>query len=203
MQAPVLSVFFAAFYGAGRSGNEDRELLAQVARSDGAALRQLYDRYGGRVMAVAQRILTSRSEAEEIVQEAFVDVWYRATQFDPTRGSAESWILAIARNRAIDRLRSRASQTRVRSEAAREVDASPQAATPLESAAERETRKRVEKALAELPAEQRRVVELAFWRGLSQSEIAAETGDPLGTVKGRARAALEKLARLLPEGSDA
>ena len=201
MQTTVLSFFFAVV--AGRSGSEDRELLAQVARSDGAALRQLYDRYGGRVMAVAQRILTSRSEAEEIVQEAFVDVWYRAAQFDPTRGSAESWILAIARNRAIDRLRSRASQARVRAEAAREVDDRPAAATPLESAAEKETRRRVKRALAELPAEQRRVVELAFWRGLSQSEIAAETGDPLGTIKGRARAALEKLARLLPEGDGA
>jgi RNA polymerase sigma-70 factor, ECF subfamily len=197
----VLSVFFAVF--AERGGGEDRELLGRVARSDGAALRQLYDRYGGRVMAVAMRILSSRSEAEEVVQEAFVDVWYRATQFDPARGSAETWIVAIARNRAIDRLRSRASQSRIKAEVGRAVEDGPRAATPLESAAEKETRHRVEKALAELPEEQRRVVELAFWRGLSQTEIAAETGDPLGTVKGRARAALEKLARLLPEGENA
>ena len=201
MQAPVLSVFFAVV--AGRAGSDDRDLLGRVARSDAAALRQLYESYGGRVMAVALRVLSSRSEAEEIVQEAFVDVWYRATQFDPARGSAEGWIIAIARNRAIDRLRSRASQTRIKAEVGRAAEDAPRATTPLESAAEKETRQRVEKALAELPEEQRRVVELAFWRGLSQTEIAAETGDPLGTVKGRARAALEKLARLLPEGENA
>ncbi len=195
--AVVLS-FVQAALGSG----DEEALLRRVARSDATALRALYDRYAGRVMAVARRMLGSTGEAEEVVQDTFVDIWNRARSYDRTRGAPGAWVVTIGRNRAIDRLRSRATAARTASGVRREADTAPApAGSPLDAALQSEAQKRVGAALGSLPPEQRRVVELAFFEGLSQSEIAAKTGDPLGTIKGRARAAMEKLARILGEGS--
>jgi RNA polymerase sigma-70 factor (ECF subfamily) len=147
---------------------------------------------------VALRILNSRSDAEEVLQETFLEVWRRAREFDPGRGGLETWVMTIARTRAIDRRRTLSTMARVAADVATRpppVSAAP--VDPSEAAEQGQERARVAAALRELPPEQREVVELAYFEGLSQREIAERTGDPLGTVKTRARLALEKLATLL------
>jgi RNA polymerase sigma-70 factor (ECF subfamily) len=171
-----------------------------VALGRGAAMREVYARCGARAFAVALRLLPSRADAEEVLQETFLEVWRRAREFDPERGGLETWVTTIARTRAIDRLRAMGTVARVVEGAAHQpppVSAMPPA--PDEAAAQGQGRVRLLAALARLPAEQREVVELAYFEGLSQREIAERTGDPLGTVKTRARLALEKLGDLLRE----
>ncbi len=175
--------------------DEDAVCLEGVVRGEREALRAFYDRLSGKVLAVALRILGARSEAEEVVQDVFLEVWTRAGLFDAGRGSARTWVLSMARNRAIDRLRSRGAQARAVDGVRAEVRV--EEATPLESVVERQARERIQAALRELPEEQRRVLELGYFEGLSQTEIAARLQEPLGTVKSRSRAALEKLARAL------
>jgi len=170
----------------------DTGLLHRIARGDERALRKLYDAYGGRVLATARRLLGSAAEAEEIVQETFVEVWNRASTFDSERGSAAAWIASIGRNRAIDRLRSRA--VRERTMATIEREGRPAEPAPDALVDRARTNRQLTRALEQLSPDQRIVVELAYLDGLSQSEIAARTGHPLGTIKGRARAALQKLA---------
>lgn len=165
-------------------------------------MRGLYARCAGRAWAVVLRILGSRADAEEVLQEAFLEVWRRAREFDPSRGGLETWVMTIARTRAIDRLRALGTVARVTADAAAQpppVSATPP--DPSEQAVQRQDRERVAAAMRELPPEQRQVVELAYFEGLSQREIAERTGDPLGTVKTRARLALEKLASLLGESA--
>jgi RNA polymerase sigma-70 factor (ECF subfamily) len=161
------------------------------------ALRDLYRRCSPRVMAVALRMLGDRGEAEDVVQETFLELWRRAKAYDERRASPATWAVVIARSRAIDRMRARTSLRRAH-EAQREDP--PPSATPLEPVEAREERERVLGALAQLPAEQRSAVELAFFEGLTHGEIAARLGQPLGTVKSRVRLAMQKLeARLSPE----
>ena len=175
-------------------------LLGRIADGDELALRAAYDLYAGRVFASANRVLATVGEAEEVVQETFLEVWRRARSFDSSRGSAASWVLSIGRNRAIDRLRMRASRHRTLEEL-RRGEGPVETPTPEHQAEQSEIRKRMAAALDILPPDQRAVVELAYFDGLSQSEIAARTGHPLGTIKGRARAALEKLAEHLAKGA--
>lgn len=176
----------------------DRDLLRQVALGGAAAMREVYARCSARAFAIAVRLLPTRADAEEILQETFLEVWRRAREFDPERGGLETWVTTIARTRAIDRLRSLGTVSRM-VEGARQqpppVSATPP--SPDESAAQSQDEQRVRVAMAQLPPEQREVVLLAYFDGLSQSEIARKTGQPLGTVKTRARLALEKLALLL------
>jgi RNA polymerase sigma-70 factor (ECF subfamily) len=193
----VMLGFLLAIAGGKLAREDDADLISRVAARDAGALRKLYDRFASRVMAVAVRVLGSPAEAEEVVQDAFVEVWRRAEQFDASRGAASTWITSIARNRAIDRVRTRGAQARASEGAEHEAQAQPARPTPLEDVEQVQARTRIEEALKTLPAEQRLVIELAYFEGLSQSEIAAKTGDPLGTVKGRVRSAMEKLAALL------
>jgi RNA polymerase sigma-70 factor (ECF subfamily) len=141
---------------------------------------------------VALRILSDRGAAEDVVQEAFLAVWRRGFTFQTGRGSLRSWICTIVRNRAIDRLRGDRHRTRLdtpmEGESIEPLTTDPWAAVALELSGEE-----VRKALAELPAEQRQTIELAYYGGYSQSEIAAAMEVPLGTVKGRVRIALDKL----------
>ncbi len=170
--------------------------LRRAGRGEADALRSLYERYAPIVFAVALRIVTNRTESEEVVQDTFLEVWRRAGEYDPRRGSPIAWIVTIGRTRAIDRLRARAAQDRMLAQ----VDVAPATArSPAELTEGRQARERVQAALAELPAEQRRVLELAYFEGLSQSEIAKKTGDALGTVKTRVRLGMEKLSATLAE----
>jgi RNA polymerase sigma-70 factor (ECF subfamily) len=174
----------------------DQVLLARVSGGDATALRALYDGCAGRAMSIAFRVLGTRSEAEEVVQETFVQVWRQAASYDASRGGAMAWIATIVRSRALDRLRSRAASDRAVARSEEDADP-PTAPAPPELAAQRELRAQVMSALAALPLEQRSAIELAYYEGLSHSEIAARLGDPLGTVKTRVRLGLAKLASVL------
>ena len=205
---PALAQSFAAGYATAgmfpslfavlaHIGAAEDSLVRRMAAGDSLALRQLYDRCSPAVLAMALRILRNRSEAEDVVQEAFVEAWKRASSFDSRRGTAFSFVLAIARSRALDRLRSRGAEGRATQAFA--LEEKKPVPLPIESAEQWQDRDRIQGAMASLPAEQRNVLELAYFEGLSQTEIATRTGDPLGTVKTRCRLALEKLAILLVE----
>jgi RNA polymerase sigma-70 factor (ECF subfamily) len=175
------------------AGGEDVALVQRVSRGESSALEALYRRHAPRLYAVLLRMLGQSADADEVLQESFVDVWKRAPEYAPARGAVEAWLITIARSRAIDRLRSRGARLRLVRE--REQLAPDVAVTPEPPDVHAHTRLR--RALDALPAEQRRALELAYWDGLSQREISEHTGDPLGTVKTRVRLGLQRLADLL------
>ena len=207
IRAPNIEECLTKFVAAVPAGPSDRardqELLARVARGDVAALRAIYDQHASRAITIAFRILRNREEAEDIVQETFLEVWRRAAQFDPGRGGAVAWVVTIARSRAIDRLRARTIAGRTIASASEDADgllSVPPPSPALETERRRDER-RVAAALGTLPAAQRRTIELAYFEGLSQSEIAVKTASPLGTVKMRVKLAMAKLAGLLGDES--
>jgi len=171
----------------------DRELMRRVVARDEAALGQLYDRYSSLVYSVAARIVRDTGAAEEILQDIFHQLWQKASQFDPVRGSLPGWLLVAARNRAISRLRRRNPGDG--EELEENTVALP---NQLESAvAQKQMLGRVRGVMDSLPAPQREALELAYFEGLTHSEIVQRTGEPLGTVKTRLRTALETLKKTL------
>lgn len=175
----------------------DAALVRQVVERRPEALSELYDRHSSSLLALARRILGTVPDAEDVVQEVFVHVWNQAARYDPARSSVSTWLVLIARSRAIDRLRNRkvVERTHEASQTASPVEhASPEGA---ESVFLRERRERVRREMANLPPEQRQVIELAFYEGLTQSEIAARADLPLGTVKTRTLLAMKKLRNAL------
>ncbi len=191
----MLFPFLGAVLASARASDE--VLLRRIAARDPKALRELYDRCSPVALAVAQRILRSAPEAQDVLQDAFVEAWRNAGQFDARRGNAVAWLIAITRSRALDRLRARAAAGRATT--ALKAEEPPAVPLPIEAATQRQERDRLQQALATLPSEQRDTVQLAYFEGLTQVEIAARLGEPLGTVKTRCRLALEKLARALGE----
>lgn len=193
------------FQSAAERRAHDARLAQAIARGDDAAIGRVYDWYGSLVYSVARRILGNDAEAADATQEVFVNLWKRAAQFDSTRGSLAGYLLTMARTTAIDRLRHRRARPAAPLTAGGgEQDESGVPAMPAPGAPPdeycniTEARARVAAALALLPLEERRVLELAYFEGMSQSEIAAHTGAPLGTVKGRARNGLRRLREALP-----
>jgi RNA polymerase sigma-70 factor (ECF subfamily) len=189
-----------------RGAREDRaadEAAARVmAAGDHAGLAELYDRHGGAVFSLAVRILGDAGEAEDVTQEVFTQVWRQAGRFDASRGSVPAWLLTIARSRAIDRLRARRAQgDRAAPDAIEKVEsggrAAERVAAPELELIEREQVLRVRQALERLPLPQRVAIELAYYEGLTQAEIAARLQEPLGTVKTRIRLGLLKLRDVL------
>ena len=173
-----------------------------MAAGDERALGELYDRHGRAVYALAQAIVGEAADSEEVVVDAFAQAWRSAAQFDPARGTVTAWLATIARTRALDLVRARGRRARVVTRAAQTNDAgfaSPLATgdAPDRGAELGEARKLVARAMAELPELQRRVIDLAYFGGVTHSEIAAELKEPLGTVKTRLRAAMEKLREAL------
>jgi RNA polymerase sigma-70 factor (ECF subfamily) len=169
----------------------DAALVARIVQRDESALAALYDRYAGMLSSVLNRILRDTQAAEEILQDIFYQLWRNAGQFDASRGSLPGWLLVIARNRAISRLRRHnpASGEEL-------LENTVVLPTNLESSiAQQQMVGKVRGAMESLPKEQRAALELAYFEGLTHSEIAARTGDPLGTVKTRLRSALETLKR--------
>jgi RNA polymerase sigma-70 factor, ECF subfamily len=160
------------------------------------SIEALYDQYGGLAFALAYRILGERGIAEDVVQEAFLTIWRQQATYDAERGSARTWIMTIVHHRAIDQLRG--ARTKSRADTAIK-DAMPLAAKEdtWAAVAQQLEREWVRGALATLPAEQRQVVEMAYYGGLTHAEIAERVGIPLGTVKGRLRLALEKLRDIM------
>jgi RNA polymerase sigma-70 factor, ECF subfamily len=173
----------------------DVALLTSIAGGDEQALAQLYDRYRGILFGLLVRILNSREEAEDVLQEVFLQVWRQAAHFDEKRGKPFTWLVTLARSRGIDRLRSLAARDRVAQASARE--ASEEVSDAAIDTFRSEQRELVTSVLAQLPEEQKRPLELAYYDGLTQSEIAAKLGAPLGTVKTRMRSGMIKLRELL------
>lgn len=175
----------------------DSVLIENMMAGEEAALSRIYDRYAAMLLGMLIRILRDKGAAEEVLQDIFLQLWRNAGQFDSARGSLGAWLLVIGRNRAISRLRGRANREVLEEEegAFANTFLSPQ---NIEDEASRaELRKSLTGALAELPVEQRQAVELAYFEGMTQSEIAARTGAPLGTVKTRVRTAMQSLKRIL------
>ena len=173
----------------------DVDLLKAIARQDESALAELYDRYRVILFGLLVRILNSREEAEDVLQEVFLQVWRRAADFDENRGRPFTWLVTLARSRGIDRLRSLGARERVAIAGAREP--SEEVSDAVADAFKSEQRSLVNTALAQLPDEQKRPLMLAYFEGLTQSEIATKLGAPLGTVKTRMRAGLMKMRELI------
>jgi RNA polymerase sigma-70 factor (ECF subfamily) len=171
----------------------DRALIARIEGRDADALAELYDRYSSRLMGLAQRILGDTGEAEEVLQELFLWVWRSAASFDAARGSVIAWLLVATRSRSIDRVRSRRPAARA---GLRSVETVPDAAGPQDVEADsagKQWERLCRSAISELPDDQRRALELAYFEGLTHQEISEKTGTPLGTVKTRVRLGLMKL----------
>ena len=175
----------------------DTELLHAIVRGDEAALAALYDRYASILLGLLMRILHSRPEAEDVLQEVFLQVWRRAEHFDEARGRGFTWLVTLARSRAIDRLRALDSRERTVNTAARDAAATDTYADATDDVLRAEQAEVVRRALSEIPEEQRRALLLAYYEGLTQTEIATLLDQPLGTVKTRMRAGLTKLRELL------
>jgi RNA polymerase sigma-70 factor (ECF subfamily) len=179
----------------------DEELMPWIAEKDPEAFEVFYDRHGGVSFSLAYRILGDRTAAEDCIQEAFISIWRSGARFDRTRGSVRSWTLSIVRNRAIDALRSKAGKAPKLTFDDDAILESREAEERTEDEAMRhETANEVRGALSQLPGEQSKVIELAYFGGFSQSEIAGMLSIPLGTVKGRMRLGLEKIRGELAEG---
>jgi RNA polymerase sigma-70 factor (ECF subfamily) len=175
----------------------DEALVRAMIAGDEAAVGRVYDRHGGLLYSLALRILGTRSEAEEVVQDVFLKLWQNADRFDRSRGSLTGFLVTMTRNRAIDRLRSLRGTTSVTGS---DLDGLPHPDwSPLEAAGLEEARRRVRRALPALPEAEREVLRLAYFEGLSQSQIADRIDAPLGTVKGRARNGMRRLREALAE----
>jgi RNA polymerase sigma-70 factor, ECF subfamily len=176
---------------------QDRQCLERVRQGDTRALAELYDRYTPLLYPVVLRILRSGAEADDALQEAWLQVWKRSATYDPKRGSVAAWLLTVARTRALDRYRSLAARGRAESK----VDPDPvnAPADPQADATRGQIGERVREAMASLEPRQREVIEIAYFQGLSQSEIAEKIGAPLGTVKSWTRQALTRLREMLPQ----
>ncbi len=173
----------------------DEAVVALVARSDDAALAELYDRFGSLAYSLALRVLRDAALAQDAVQDAFLQVWRSAGRFHSEKGSARVWLLTFVHRRAVDLVR---REQRRRTAPLRE--APEEQATPADDAVWlRLERERVQAALAQLPDQQREVLELAYWGGFTQSELAERLSQPLGTIKSRMFSGLARLRDLLED----
>ena len=170
--------------------------LRDAAAGDRAALRHIFDRTSNKLMGICLRILNDRDEAEDVLQEVYVSVWTRAASFDAERASPIAWLASIARNRAIDRLRARRSRAETASveEALELADERPDG---FASAVEREDGERIHHCLSTLETRSQELIRVAFFEGLSHSDLAARAGLPLGTVKSWIRRGLQRLKKCL------
>ena len=178
-----------------RSNAEDVALIRRMCDADETALGALYDRWMRPLYSLVVHLLKDPDEAEDVVEETFWQAWRKASSYEPSRGAVSTWLLTIGRRRALDRLRAKAR--RREDPLTREgwvlAEMPSDAPDPSQTAEGAERRRYVLSALSELPEEQREVLELGYFKGLTQTEIAQATGQPLGTVKTRMRLAMQKL----------
>ncbi|MBA3881375.1 MAG: sigma-70 family RNA polymerase sigma factor [Chthoniobacterales bacterium] len=178
---------------------DDRELLRDTARGDHRSLAELHERYSGVLMATAFRVLNNIKDAEEVVQEAFVQIWEKASVYDSSRGKPLTWAMTLTRNKAIDRLRRVQRRNRLHADIEQEAQIWDRIAETDSSdeAVAHETQAMVRSAVIQLSDAQRRAIELAFFGGLTQNEIAEQLSEPLGTVKARIRRGMMKLRQII------
>jgi RNA polymerase sigma-70 factor (ECF subfamily) len=169
------------------------QLLRRIAGQDRQALAEFYDQTAGPLFSTAIRILGDAHEAEEVIQDAFLQIWGKAATFDATLGAPFYWALSITRNRAIDRLRARQRRARLAEELHETAPDSPPFASPFQNALSEEDLAAVRSAVNGLPGEQRQAIELAFFGGMTHTEIAEALHEPLGTIKARIRRGMLKL----------
>jgi RNA polymerase sigma-70 factor (ECF subfamily) len=187
-------LFFGELVSDQENQDRDIELLRQIAAGDRSAFGEFYDRHSVLMFSVASRILNDPGDAEDVLQEAFVQIWEKAGNFNPKLGKPSSWAAILVRNKAIDRIRGSQRRTRLAQEAGMEMAI---AAEANDSANEKvqghDQAKLIHSAIVELPAEQRNAIELAYFSGLTQNEISEKLHEPLGTEKARIRRGLLKL----------
>jgi RNA polymerase sigma-70 factor (ECF subfamily) len=172
----------------------DIELLRQIAAGDRLAFAEFYDRNSVLMFSVASRILSDPGDAEDVLQEAFVQIWEKAKNFDPKLGKPSSWAAILVRNKAIDRIRASQRRTRLAAEAGTEMAIAAEHDNSANEAIHgHDKAKLIQSAIFELPAEQRQAIELAYFSGLTQNEISEKLQEPLGTIKARVRRGLLKL----------
>lgn len=184
-----------SYSGVNGSNAEDVALMRRIVEADETALGALYDRWVRSLYSLVLHLLKDPDEAEDVVEETFWQAWRKADSYEPSKGAVSTWLLTIGRRKALDRLRAkkRSREEFMSSDRAVFADlpsSDPDPATDVERS---ELRERVRAALNELPDEQREALELGYFSGMSQSEIAEATGEPLGTVKTRMRLAMQKL----------
>ena len=170
---------------------DDLRCMERIADGQSMALEELYDRYAPLVYSVIRKILRDEHDAEEALQDTWLQLWRRPQSYDPNRGSVAAWLVTIGRSRALDLYRSRSSRKRVEEKNVTHDPVPPR--SPSISAEDRELRERIATGWQHLEPQHRQVLELAFWEGLSQSEIAERIGSPLGTVKSWMRQGVQRL----------
>ena len=175
----------------------DSALIAKMTAGDELALSALYDRYAPLLFGMLSRVLNDRQAAEEVLQDVFLQLWNNPARFDATRGSLPAWLVVIGRNRAISRLRGRRDREVLEEEEGDFAGTFASAQNIEDEAARAQLARNVTAALERLPIEQRQALELAYFEGMTQTEIAARTGAPLGTVKTRVRTAMQSLRQIL------
>jgi RNA polymerase sigma-70 factor (ECF subfamily) len=179
-------------------GLEDLELLAKISEQDRQALAALYDRYGRRVFALAVRMLNDPVGAEEVTQDVFMSVWRRGASYTSKKGKFSTWLFSIAHNRTIDELRKRRrDRSRENADIDDHLNVQSSDISPADAAVAQSEYAKIRAAMEKLPEEQKNVIELSYFNGLTQTEISTKTGQPLGTVKTRMRLALKKLRTAL------
>ena len=176
----------------------DRSCMDRLRAGDLKALDELYTRHTPLLYGLVLRIVGRAADAEEVLQDTWVQAWRRVESWEPGRGTVAAWLITLARSRAIDRIRSVAARQRAEA-AAPPPDPQSRRDEPVAAAADRQRQQRVSAAMATLTSQQREVLELGYFGGLSQSEIAARLGAPLGTVKSWTRQGLTRLRELVPE----
>ena len=183
---------------------EDQELLVRIAAGEKDALEAIYERYSSAVYSLARYMIRSEAVAEEATQDVFLNIWLKASSYNSSRGQPKTWIMSVAHHKIIDVIRSRRRADAISDPKEYEtLDLLPSGQIGTDALVERNLEaERVRGALEKLPAAQQEVVKLAYFNGLSQSEIAARLGQPLGTVKTRARLALQKLREELRQDDD-
>ena len=178
----------------------DPNLLARVVKGDQQAFSQLYDHSSTLLFTLAVRILGNREEAAELLQDVYLEVWRKVSRYDVGRGTPIAWLVTLTKSRAIDRLRARASRgyrTTNPLEAGTAAQMADPGPSPLETQADQELRMAVGTAVGDLPQAQQQAIELAYYEGLSHTEIAARLNQPLGTVKTRIKLGMSKLRESL------
>ncbi len=181
-------------------GREDTEIMIRIQNGDEEALSELYDRYSGVLKSLIMRVIHNEAESEDLLQEIFYEIWKQSPNYAPEKGKPLGWIVTLTRRRAIDRLRKRQAYARVEERFQNEPEQQPEAwvrNTMEEDLELNDTRAVLRRILDGLPPAQREAVELAYFKGMSQREVSAHTGIPLGTIKTRLELGLKKISEAL------